>query len=106
MKNLILFAIIAFTLTSCGHFPDGGSVWQQGLWLLPIITSLGALIFLYRGWQVHQSGTKIQKPKGAGGGFEYDPNNKTPLLQIGFILFGLALIVATIVIIIMVNSDK
>ena len=109
MKTLqfLAFALVVFTLASCGKFHDDGtSVWQGMLWVIPAITLIGSAIFFYKSYQSYKSGTVVQKSREEGGGFRYDKDIKTPIYKMGFFWFGIALFVATVIIIIMVNADK
>ena len=103
MKKVILFSLMAILLTSCGHFEDGSSVWQGGLFIVPLLTFLGAVWFGYKAYKAHNSGSWVIGPDG-------ETTNKdggnVPYTKIGWTWFSAALLVATIVIVIMVNSDK
>ena len=101
MKKLILFSLLTVLLMSCGKFSDGTSVWQDGLIIIPLLTGLGSLIFFYIAWLKSKSGSEQQTPTG----YKYSDKN-VPLYKIGQFWYSVALAVATIVIIIMVNADK
>lgn len=103
MKAFISLLLTSLFLTSCGHFADGSSVWQGGLFIVPLLTFLGAVWFGYKAYKAHNSGSWIIGPDG-------ETTNKdggnVPYTKIGWTWFSAALLVATIVIVIMVNSDK
>lgn len=94
MKRLLfsVFVTLIF-LTGCADFKDtpGKSVWSEGLWIIPVITTLGALASLYK------FGAAYLKFK------DYEGKKK---LNYGWLYFSVALIVATIVIIWKVVSER
>lgn len=103
MKKVILFALTAMFLTSCGKFSDGTSVWADGLFIIPILTGLGSVWFGYKAWVAHNSGSWVIGPNGERTNKE---GGKIPFTKIGWTWFSLGLLVATIVIVLMVNGDK
>lgn len=92
MKRLLFFASVLF-LTGCADFKDtpGKSVWSEGLWIIPVITALGALASLYK------FGAAYLKFK------DYEGKKK---LNYGWLYFAVALTVATIVIIWKVVAER
>ena len=103
MKSIILFVLASVFLMSCGNFSDGTSVWQSGLWIVPWLTGVGAAIFFALAYKSSKSGSNKILPNG---GISKEEGGNVPLTQLGFFWFSVALAVATIVIVIMVNSDK
>lgn len=102
MKQLFFFLFAIVLLTSCGHYADGTSVWAGGLFLIPSITLAGALIFGYQAYVASRSNSTTQdKDRGI-----IDNTGDVPIYKLGKFYFAVALFVATIVIIIMVNADK
>ena len=95
--------VLALFLTGCGQFADGGgSVWQGGLWIIPTVTGLGALWFWYVTIRAQKSGSY----KIVDGKITKEDGGKMKLWEIGQFWFAVGLTIATIAIIIMVNSDK
>jgi len=108
MKQIISFiAVFAVSLIamSCGKFSDGTSVWQAGLWIIPWVTGLGALWTLYRAYRASRSGSWrwVKKDKVW---FKEESDINVPIYKVPQFVWFVILAVATIVIIIMVNSDK
>lgn len=77
------------------------SVWGKQLWMLPLLTIAGALIFLLKAYKASKSGSKV----GQGNQTVYSDKN-IPIYKIPFFWYGAVLIVATLVIIISVNGSK
>lgn len=100
MKNLLLFGLIL--LASCGKHRDGTSVWAEGLWLVVALPLIGAVIFLISGYRSSKSGAEQQLP---GKGMTDVPGNVSFFKTWQF-KFGAALLIATAVIIFLVNRDK
>lgn len=94
MKRLLfsVFVTLIF-LTGCADFKDtpGMSVWSGQLWIIPWATGLGAVACLYK------FGAAYLKFK------DYKGKKK---LNYGWLYFAVALIVATIVIIWKVVSER
>jgi len=100
MKKLFAFIILSISLMSCGKFPDGTSVWQGGLWLVAVLPFLGSLYFFYTAYKSSKSGSNINPLMGGGEG------GNVPIYKHGRFWFGVGFVVASIIIIIMVNGDK
>lgn len=100
--KLFLFAVICLAVAGCGKFRDGSSVWQDGLWILPWLTTLACLFFGYKTYIDWQSGWQ-QDP---ADGTHTEGKEKLPLYKIPYLYFTLILLVATIVIIWRVNAGK
>ena len=104
MKKLLLFSLMAIFLMSCGKFHDDGtSVWQAGLWIIPVITIIGSIIFGWLTYKSATSGSNTYDSRGAKTGID---GGDVPFYKIGWFYFSAGLFIATIVIVIMVNSDK
>jgi membrane protease YdiL (CAAX protease family) len=99
---LALFTTVL--LTSCGKFSDGSSVWQGGLWILPVICVLGGLFFVYQGFKNSKSGSFTQDQNVRGGIVNSKEN--IPLLKQPRFWIGAVMLVAALVIVIAVNGDK
>lgn len=95
--------ILCLFLFSCGHYADGTSVWSGGLFIIPIITSIGSAIFFYQAYKSYKSNSTITNPIG---GAVTDNTGNVPIYKLGKFWFGVALALATIVVVIMVNGDK
>ena len=96
MKSVQLFlvAVMCFTLASCGE------QWGGGLIIIPILTGLGALFFGYKTFVSSNSGsTQQDRYKGTS-----DVKGNT--INKGYLVFTIILVIATIVISIVINSDK
>jgi hypothetical protein len=95
MKSIQFFlvAVICLTLASCG------AQWDGGLWIVPALTGLGALIF---GYKTIVSSTSGSVKTNQYGSKDYKGN----VVNKGYLIFTLVLTVATIVIIWMINGDK
>ena len=76
------------------------SIWAGGLWIIPLLTSLGCLWFLYLAYRSSKSGSTINPTLGGGEG------GNVPIYQTGQFVFACILFVATIGIIIWVNIEK
>lgn len=101
MKKLILFALLAVFLTSCGRHSDGTSVWVE-LWVIPTGLILGALWSLYRAYKSHKSGsTKIIQGKVTN-----IEAGKIPIYKLPQFYYFVALTLAAIGVIIWVNLEK
>lgn len=101
MKYLAIIA--AFLLTGCGKFSDGTSIWQGGLWIIPTVTQLAALWFLYVALRAQKSGSyKINE----AGFVTKEDGGKMPIYQIGQFWFFVGFQLATIGIIIWQNLEK
>ncbi len=103
MKKLLPFiaAVLCSSLTGCVKFHDEDkSVWAEGLWIIPLLTGLGSAWFFFLGFKSQKSGSTINPLLGGGDG------GKMPIWQLGKFWFGVALAVATIVIIISVISNR
>ena len=97
MRQFILLLLSALLfLTGCTDFKDtpGKSVWSEGLWLLPWVTGLGAAACAYKFGSAYK---KYSDYKKAG--------NKARL-GYGWAIFAGALVIATIVIIWKVITER
>jgi CRISPR/Cas system-associated protein Cas5 (RAMP superfamily) len=77
------------------------STFGGGLWLIPTITAIGAIVFGVFTYMSSKSGSTQQTKKG----IEYSDKN-VPFYQNGYFYFSLICLLATIVIIIWINSEK
>jgi len=103
MKKVILFALTAMFLTSCGKFPDGMSVWADGVFIFPWLTGLAAAFFGWKGYKAHHSSSWIIGPNGER---TTRDGGKIPLLKIGWTKFSIALALATLAIIWYQNTQN
>jgi len=99
--KMFLFASLLFTLASCSNFADGTSVWGKGLWLLPWITGVGGLLFMYMAYLSSKSNSTTTD---ASGRKEYTGN--VPIYKTGQFIFSVILLIVTIVIVASVNANK
>ncbi len=102
--KLLFFMLGLVALSACGHFHDEPtkSVWAGGLWLVFWIPFLGGLWFLYLSLRSRSSGTwKI-----VDGVTTNQDGGKQKLTKFGKFIIGMGMIIASIVIAILVNSDK
>jgi len=104
MKKL-LFAFFALALiymtAGCVNFTGTQeSIWGDGLWIIPTLTGAGAAIFGYKAWKdshgpfYNEDGTLITD------------KTRVPLYKIGFFYFFIALVIATILIITNIVSER
>lgn len=93
--------LLMFVLQSCGHFPDGASVWSEGTWLVPLFPFVGAVIFGVIAWRKSKSGSEQQTVHGIK---SYKEN--VPIYKIGQFWFSVILLIATVVIIALQNASK
>jgi hypothetical protein len=101
MKSLLLFVMCSVFLTSCGHYPDGTSVWAVQMWIAPLLTAIGAALSGWAAYRSWRSGTTVYQD------WKYhDEKGRIPLYKIGFFWYSVVLTVATIAIIISVNWEK
>jgi len=101
VKTLLALPLITVLLQSCGHFPDGTSVWAELTWLVPLFPFIGAVIFGIVAYRKSKSGSEQQTP---GGYKSYKAN--VPLYKIGQFWFSVVLLIATAVIIAVQNAAK
>jgi len=78
LKILLALPVIAFLLQSCGHFPDGTSIWAEGGWLVPAIPFAGSVIYFVIAYRKSKSGFKQQLPTGTITGDKNVPIYKIP----------------------------
>lgn len=102
LLNIIAILILTVAMQGCGKYADGTSVWAGGLIAIPIVLLLGAGIFFYQAYKASKSGATKQTLEG---GTKDVPGNVS-IFQIPRFWIGVALIVALIVVVIMVNGDK
>ena len=90
MKKLIFFLLTAITFASCTTFKDDPTKWvfSEGGWVIPLVGIIGAGLLIRYAFKIHHQGTKIQKPKGEGGGFYFNPDIKTPVTELWFFWAG------------------
>ena len=75
-----------------------------GLWIIPLLTLIGSLIFFYQSYKASKS-VSVRHPNSAGKpAFVSDEN--VPIYKVGVFKFAVALLVATIVIFFMMYSDR
>lgn len=100
MKSFLIVIIASLLLSSCGHYRDGSSVWQAGMWIAPLLTLIGFFYFGYTAWKSSRSGS-TWNPKYGGG-----EAGNVPIWQLGRFWFAVAFLLATIAIIWAVNWEK
>lgn len=106
MKYLLLF-ILSIAFISCGKFSDGTSVWQEGLWIAPLLTGLGAAWFgvlTYLSWRKGGTEGYIYDEKGLPRWTQDD--KRFPIYKASHFWFFAGLLLATIAIIWWVNAEK
>jgi hypothetical protein len=106
MKKFLLFSfsvLLIFLFTGCAHYSDGTSVWAGGLWLVPSVTSFGAIAFFIAAYRSSKSGS-WKNPQYSGG--KNVEGGNVPIWEHGFFWFSVACAIATVAIIFMVISDK
>lgn len=99
MKLLLAFTVLL--LVSCSKHSDGTSVWAGGLFILPILTLAGAAFFYWKAYKASKSNSTTQH-----GTTIEDNTGNVPIHKTGWFIFSMGLLIATIAIIWMVNSDK
>jgi hypothetical protein len=100
--KLIAFCVVCFVLQSCGKFADGTSVWQEGLWILPLLTFAGFVIFAVLAFKDWKSGSVVDDKHGN----PIPSKKKLKWYNNGYAWFAIFCLVAFIGIIIWVNADK
>ncbi len=80
--------------------------WGGGLFLLPVITVIGAIIFFIQAYKASKSNSTTQVGTGTSDSRVVDNTGNVPITKTGQFWFAVVLAIATIVIIIMVNADK
>lgn len=102
-----LFFLMAITLMSCGHFHDEPtkSVWSGYLWIAPWTTGILAVIFWVLGIRSYISGSSQDKRSPSGGSIEYSDQRVKPT-KVNYFVFAVIFTIATIGIIIWVNSAR
>lgn len=102
--KILLFALVCLTLGGCANFAGTSqSVWSDGLWILPWLTGIGAVIFLVSAIIGSKSGTEQQI---RGTGTVYSDENEPFWTSPRCWWFCGILALATIVIIIAVVSSR
>jgi heme/copper-type cytochrome/quinol oxidase subunit 2 len=104
MKQLfiLIIAITWFGLLSCAHFHDTNtSVWSGGLWILPWLTGIGAIVCYVLAYFSSKSNSTTQTKHGT-----IDNTGNVPITKLGLFWFGVALTVATIIIVYVVNHGR
>lgn len=105
MKKVILFALTAMFLTSCGKFKDGTSVWAGQLWVIPVVFGiLGGLLtyFGYRSWKSASEQQDLTVQPGQPGGWkQFDENVKW--YKVKMLVGGVILLVGVLGFIIGIN---
>lgn len=111
--QFLLVASGSFLLASCGKFSDGTSVWGGGLGIIPWLTGIGAVACLVIAYLSSKSNSTTQHSSGGknpnipgGGPWTEDNTGNVPFYKLGWFYFSVALAIATIIIVIMVNADK
>lgn len=109
MKKVIYFLLvmmISLIAQSCGKFSDGTSVWQAGLWIIPTITGLASLFFLFLAYRDSKSGSWYWGKNSRGVDVKIESKENVPIYKTAFFAFFAILLLVTIGIIIWVNADK
>lgn len=73
-----------------------------GLWIIPLLTLGGAAVFGYLGYKSSKSGSTVQNRDGS----ITESKENVPFYKTGFGVFSILLVIATIVILIMMYSDR
>lgn len=103
MKKITIFTLLSTLLMSCGKFRDGSSIWQGGLWLIFVLPLLGSIPFFYTAYKASKSGSVTRDPKTM---LEIQSDENVPIYKIPQFWFGVALVIAAVVFIIMQNHEK
>lgn len=77
-----------------------------GLWIIPLLTFAGSIIFLYQSYKASKSNSTTQVKAGDGSYYTKDNTGNVPIYKIGRFYFAVALFVATVVILLAMYSDK
>lgn len=101
MNKVTLFILTTLTLTSCGKFSDGTSVWAEGLWIIPVLMFLGGAWFLYLAYRASKSNSTQQVPGGTK-----DNTGNVPIYKVGKFWIGIALVVLTIIVMLHQSAQK
>lgn len=75
---------------------------SEGLWIIPLVTLLGALIFFIQSYRSSKSNSMIHNPHGP----TIDNTGNVPMYKMGRFWFGVALTVATGVILLLMRADR
>lgn len=100
-----LFAtIVSFAcsvLAACGHFKDDPtkSVWAGGLWILPWATFIAFIIFSIKAIKSYNSGT-------ISGGSDPGRQLKGKTVNVGYTVFAVIFLLATIAIVWYQNTQR
>jgi len=101
MKLFIFFCMVTL-MASCGKMSDGTSVWAEGLWIIPTLTTLATLFFGYKAGKQHSGGSwKI-----IGGWVTDEDGGKIPIWKTPYFVFFVGFFLATIGVIFWVNLEK
>ena len=73
-----------------------------GLWIIPLLTFAGSMIFLYQAYKASKSNSTTQ----LGDGRTLDNTGNVPIYKVGRFYFSVALFVATIVILLVMYGDR
>lgn len=109
MKKLIQFllvVLVSLLAMSCGKFADGTSVWQGGLWIIPVVLFLASIYSFYRAIAQWQSGSSYWGKDSKGVAKRIESKEKVSFLSIGATWFGIIFLIGLIGCVILVNADK
>lgn len=78
-----------------------------GLWVIPLMCLGGSLYCLYRAYRIHNSGQQLRDdtPGSPTRGQWIDVPGKYPYSKIGVAYFGVALLLAFIITLLVISSD-
>lgn len=78
-----------------------------GLWIIPLLTFIGSVIFFVGAWKVRKGGYEkyIDRGKLVPGEWAKD-DKKLPIYKSGRFIFAVALLVATALILLAMYSDR
>jgi hypothetical protein len=102
MKQIIFIMIASFFMASCGHYPDGTSVWAGQMWLIPLISIPAALWSFYRAYRASKSSSEMQLRDGKW----LSSKENVPIYKHFSFIVGCGLILLNIIVAIWINSEK
>jgi hypothetical protein len=110
MKSIKVFLMLLLTVAmcSCAHFHDEPtkSVWSSGLWILPWVVGLAALVCFAIAYFSSKSNSDQQVDLGTPNAHTEDNTGNVPIYKISFFWGGVFLTIVDVAIIVGVNLSK
>lgn len=106
MKQFLMFLFAIVTLTSCGHYSDGTSVWAEGAWLLFWIPFLASWLFLYFAYRASKSGSSQLINRHSPNVKRVESDENVPIYKTGQFIFFVILQLASWGVVFYQNYEK